>query len=306
MLVVGARKTAIVVVLVSLFLLVSMSNIALASSNNWVELTRFTGSESTQTELFTFDYSEWRIITKYVPSIFAHHFIDMFDFTVTTYLQGEDVNHVHQIDTEHGRWTYYKNGTTVWTGMRTLTSDVINNVGKFYMKISADLIENYTIIVEQNTDSAPAFLSSDNWVEVANFTGGGSIFGAFPPFTVDHVKWRLRWEYVPTFDVGSQTDFDFWIIPEENRIEGQSNVEMAFASVNRPGEKNGTLYFPDLNGTFFIHTAPGSSEWTIIVEQNIDSIPEFPSWTILSLFLTASVVGILFRKKLMKTRTFVS
>ena len=37
-----------------------------------------------------------------------------------------------------------------------------------------------------------------------------------------------------------------------------------------------------------------------------DYIPEFPSWIILLLFLTATLIGILVRKRLMRTRTSTS
>ena len=149
--------------------------------------------------------------------------------------------------------------------------------------------------------SGIAFASSGNWVEVARFTGGGSIFGATPPFVIDHVEWRIRWEYVPLFPFGSQTDFDFWVVPEENRIEGHFSSDMGIAGVNGPVEKNGTLYFPDLNGTFYLHTVPGSSEWTIIIEQNIDSIPEFPiSIPLLIIPVVFTVALIIYKRKLNK------
>jgi len=40
--------------------------------------------------------------------------------------------------------------------------------------------------------------------------------------------------------------------------------------------------------------------------EPVPVIPEFPSWTILPLFLTATLIGILVRKRLMRTRTSVS
>jgi len=149
--------------------------------------------------------------------------------------------------------------------------------------------------------SGVVFASSENWVEVVRFTGGGNRFGATSPFVIDHVEWRIRWEYVPMVPIGRQNDFDFDVIPEENRIEGQFTSGMSIAGVNSPVEKNGTLYFPDLKGIFYLHTSPGNSEWTMIVEQNIDSIPEFPSWIVLPLFLTVTMVVAIYKKRLPKT-----
>ena len=44
--------------------------------------------------------------------------------------------------------------------------------------------------------------------------------------------------------------------------------------------------------------------WELYVNKN--DIPEFPTWIILPLFLTATLIGILVRKRLMRTRTSAS
>ena len=60
---VGDRKATLIVLLFCFCLLVSMSGIAFASSENWVEVKRFTGSESEAytSDYFTCDHVEWRI-----------------------------------------------------------------------------------------------------------------------------------------------------------------------------------------------------------------------------------------------------
>ena len=40
--------------------------------------------------------------------------------------------------------------------------------------------------------------------------------------------------------------------------------------------------------------------YTIIIEENIDSIPEFPSWIIIPIFLTITLTSVIFRKKIRK------
>jgi hypothetical protein len=145
------------------------------------------------------------------------------------------------------------------------------------------------------------FANSGNWIEVVRYAGEGTGFGASPPFTINHTEWRIRWEYAPSFPFGSQRDFDFWVIPEVNRND-HFRSNMSIASVNHPIEKNGTLYISNSTGTFFIETVPCSSEWTIIVEQNIDSIPEFPSWLILPVFLAATLSAIVLKKRLFHQR----
>ena len=41
--------------------------------------------------------------------------------------------------------------------------------------------------------------------------------------------------------------------------------------------------------------------YTVIVGQNIDSIPEFPSWIILPLFLVVTLVVIISKKRLFQS-----
>jgi len=62
----------------------------------------------------------------------------------------------------------------------------------------------------------------------------------------------------------------------------------------------------NLPGAPFIPTFPGSSDyiatWTHTIFFTIDtSIPEFPSWIILPLFATATLIVVLVRKRLMRT-----
>ena len=61
--------------------------------------------------------------------------------------------------------------------------------------------------------------------------------------------------------------------------------------------ENGTWFHIE-NGTFHLSMrAFMIGGYSIIVEQNIDSIPEFPSWIILPLFLVLTVVTIIIKKK---------
>jgi hypothetical protein len=62
-------------------------------------------------------------------------------------------------------------------------------------------------------------------------------------------------------------------------------------------DTNGISYIHDNDGTFYskINVALTDS-YTIIIEQDLNSIPEFPSWIILPLFLVATLSGVLIRK----------
>lgn len=149
MLVVGERKAAIIAVLFSLFLSSSMSGLVFASSENWVEVVRFSWSgagphEYRITEPFTCDHVDWRIRWEFY---FEHtHFPEFGHFSVRTYPRGENTS----IDEVHVDGFGERNGT----------SYIINNKGEFYMRISTlSVVTSYTIIVEQNIDSIPEFPS---------------------------------------------------------------------------------------------------------------------------------------------------
>ena len=63
-------------------------------------------------------------------------------------------------------------------------------------------------------------------------------------------------------------------------------------------ETNGMLNVSNKSGSFYLNVLTGNVDnFTIIIEENIVSIPEFPSWIILPLFLTIFLSVILFRKK---------
>jgi len=137
---------------------------------------------------------------------------------------------------------------------------------------------------------------AENWVEVSRYTGSGLLMGNSEPFTVDHINWRIKWDIesaVNGTDIGVE-QFDFYV---ESHFDNQT-----IGSVTPPTEKNGTLNFNWVSGTFHLSFPPHVLYYTIIVEQNIDPIPEFPSWIILPLFLTATLIGILVRKRLVRTR----
>ena len=138
--------------------------------------------------------------------------------------------------------------------------------------------------------------SSENWVEVTRFTEDDKFFQT-DPFTINHNEWRIRWEYEPDPKV-LEEHLAFYFNVIDQKSPGRS-----FASILKKGneETNGTLYIYDRNGTFFLIMIRAVISFTVIVEQNIDSIPEFPSWIILPLFITATLIGILVRKKVMRT-----
>jgi hypothetical protein len=130
------------------------------------------------------------------------------------------------------------------------------------------------------------FASSENWVEVDRFTGG-SWNGGTRPFIINHIEWRIRWNYEPIIDVDSM-GFHFMVMDVDHNY-----IDIVFGDEKR----NGTLYL-NQDGEFYLDISGLHVEYTIIVEENIESITEFPSMTILLLLLMVIFATVIYKKKL--------
>lgn len=143
--------------------------------------------------------------------------------------------------------------------------------------------------------SAPGivFASSGNWVEVITFTGS-QYFGSTSHFTVDHVDWRIRWEINPinsserpSFTVHVFHDSEPWT----EKISGLTTHETT-----------GILNIYNQSGSFYLVVQiMNVDSCTMIIEQNTESIPEFPSWIILPLFLIVTIAVTVYKKKLTRS-----
>ena len=138
--------------------------------------------------------------------------------------------------------------------------------------------------------SSMVFASSENWVEVARFTGSGQL-NQSESFSCTHVDWRIRWSFNPSPNVEPNSLLMFHLRVYE--VEGEL-VELFFS----PDQTSGTLNY-NRTGSFWLYITDISVEnYTVIVEQNIDSIPEFPSWIILSMFIVAAFLITIFKTKI--------
>ncbi len=140
--------------------------------------------------------------------------------------------------------------------------------------------------------SGIVFATSSNWVEVTRFTEDGTKFST-DFFTIDNVEWRIRWEYEPQPEVPEEHP-TFYVY-----VYAQESPGTYFETILQKGteETNGTLYIHDRNGTFFLTIIRAVQSFTLIIEQDLTSIPEFPSWIILPLFLMLTVVAVIISKK---------
>ena len=143
-----------------------------------------------------------------------------------------------------------------------------------------------------------AFASSDDWVEVVTFTHSVSGLVFLHPtshFTVDYVDWRIRWEVNPGNNSEKGTSFHAYVYPETSdpAIE---EMHYTIGTEKTTGIKN--IY--NHKGSFYIIVQTTNiADINLIIEQNIDSIPEFPSWTPLLITLVSIIAGaVVYRRKL--------
>lgn len=156
--------------------------------------------------------------------------------------------------------------------------------------------------VDFSVDATSLEASSENWVEVTRFSGSSAHGSNFTtePFTCDHVIWRIRWEsdsghgHFPNLHNFSVTTYP----------QGEDIFYVDSIFETGLGKKNGTSYIRDSSGEFYMRITTGIIEhYTIIVEQDINSIPEFPSWTpMLSIIIVLAVVLTVYKQKLHKTQ----
>ena len=134
--------------------------------------------------------------------------------------------------------------------------------------------------------------SSDNWVEVISFNG--TIWGGkTEAFSIDHVDWRINWSYKPTVDESA-----FALRFRFNVCEvGGNLVEFFIPPSNQIG---GTLNINQI-GEFYLYIDTMYVEsYSIKIEQNIDSVPEFSSLMILPILLGLSICVFVVKNKMKK------
>lgn len=292
----GDTKLALIGVLFCFFLFFSIVDITYAPSENWVEVTRFSGRVSFTTDYFTCEHTEWRIRWS-ITFGHLHFFVGSF-LNVTTYQEGDSSNYVDKID---------QDSYEIRSGQMVNGANYIHdNPGKFYIEItSGSAIRWYTIYVEQNTESTQAFSSTEdsaNWAELISFSGDTYEQPYdIETFTCDYAEWRIKWEYEPNTDPGysgvpqykNGMPLSIW---DENR--NLTPNWYFFYDTGVEPQKNGTTYFHDRAGTFQVKIDDDIEDFTIIIEQDLNSIPEFPSWTILPLILTITLFSVVVKRKL--------
>ncbi|MDG6223700.1 MAG: hypothetical protein IAX21_09290 [Candidatus Bathyarchaeota archaeon] len=263
-----------------LFLLTCAPNVVCASSENWnwVEVDRVTGDVLNSYEIEPFNISSsvcvWRIVWEYEPRTDVAEDKTGLTINVNTGVSGDDK--LIQISR-----TGIHNGDE--------QTRYFHEQGVFCLKLSCNT-QNFTVRVEKSMGYVPD-TPSDNWVEVTRFIGSKGFITEV--FACDHAEWRIRWE----FDPGHWHFAEMHTLHVTTYKEGESTTY--FNKITEPpgGNRNGVELL-NQSGTFYLEISSGLiNSYTIIVEENIDSIAEFPSWIILPLFLIATVTVAVYRKK---------
>jgi hypothetical protein len=136
---------------------------------------------------------------------------------------------------------------------------------------------------------APLALASPaNWLEVIRFTGPTTQDTDY--FTCTHAEWRLNWSYNPDPSYPQYAGFAF---------ATKNNLSQTVNSVYQSGNQttSGLTYVHDEIGQFYLSISTANLlDYTIIVEQDIDSIPEFPLGSVFALLAATLVIAILARR----------
>jgi len=140
-------------------------------------------------------------------------------------------------------------------------------------------------------------VTAESWIEVTRFTGSGGI-GSTSHFTVDHVDWRIRWEINPG-NGSERTSFTVYVF-HETELE---DSEPWFEKIRHFGteETTGILNIYNNRGSFYMVVLMRNVDnCTLIIEQNTESIPEFPSWVLLPSLLVATLAAIICKQRLLR------
>jgi hypothetical protein len=183
----------------------------------------------------------------------------------------------------------------------------------FFPNVEAVVAAEPWVQPELPSDFQPG---QENWVEVTSFTKEsvpstwwGDPSGNTDYFNCTRVEWRIRWEYTPHPAVPQYASFYVEVYEKKEDViwrgelihEGESVLVDVFEEFGM-SETSGVSYIHNQTGRFYLSIrASNIEDFTIIVEQDIESIPEFPSWAPLLIALVAVVaMTFVYRHKLRK------
>ncbi len=137
------------------------------------------------------------------------------------------------------------------------------------------------------------FGTSQSWEEVTRFDRIGSWFGNTTAFTIYHNNWRIRWEY-------EMADPNLTAFFFDVKIQDTDVIIANYSNSGKLDITQGILNITGYEGDFYLFVGNNANSYSIIVEQDMESIPEFPSWIILPFFIVATLAVMIGKNKLRK------
>ena len=128
------------------------------------------------------------------------------------------------------------------------------------------------------------FVWASSWVEVTQFTGSGDYTTNY--FTCSHAEWRINWSYIPLSDYPEYAGFTVYVYPR--------NETSDIARVSQDGNTttSGTTYIHNAQGEFYLEFLVANLQgYTVVIQQDIDSIPEFSPMILLFVLATGILVA---------------
>jgi len=112
----------------------------------------------------------------------------------------------------------------------------------------------------------------------------------------EHEWWQIRWHYVPLNNESYYLGFEIYIYKEA--------VDMYFyyEAFGTEGDTEGKYRFVELGRFMVIWHLANITYVEIWGEQDLDSIPEFPSFIILPVFMMITVLAVIVYKRKHQTR----
>jgi hypothetical protein len=141
---------------------------------------------------------------------------------------------------------------------------------------------------------------TSNWNKVVEFSGSGTEGYLTEDFNCDYAEWRIVWNYSTFPENADSAVFSFFIYP------GQGGLYISNISLTGASNTSGVSYVHNQTGTFYgAVNVENTASYDIIIEQDLDSIPELPPS--MSLLVVSATIVLVFasqRRRKALRRTF--
>jgi len=135
----------------------------------------------------------------------------------------------------------------------------------------------------------------ENWSEVTRFTGAGTAYYTTEDFSCSHAEWRIRWSYTPWQTYPGLTVFN---VDAYSKVDNTLVASVFPNSTETRETKSGISYVHNNQGTFYCKiNVVVTQDYTVIIEQDLDSIPEFPSFLIMPLFIVITLLAVIIQRR---------